>query len=346
MWLIDKQEAPALVRELVLNEYDLYPHKTTRVGRVFKLACPQGTFALKETAASVQQLRFLARWFEQFNQKDQFPLIPFYPNKFGDPFVCYLDRLYYVTPWLNDDFEAKYRMDWEPSVLTALGRLHRFTLTRTSLVQKPLEALTQMKMRWQKLLSRMEQYRRKAEQKPLCSPLEGSFLLHFDSLHQRAVRSIVHLEAWLERGKGEYCWPLVLCHGRLTRPHVVFKHGKCYLINFDHSKMAHPVLDLVPFFRRHFAHPLSGRAKDGLTWLAAYENQFPLNRFDKGLLAILLLFPEGPFTEIDMYYQKKKDLPPLKCLHRFEKELERLRHLRRLAKALLHTTSNQSAEKG
>ncbi|MDQ0339482.1 spore coat protein YsxE [Caldalkalibacillus uzonensis] len=341
--LIDREQADSIVKDLVLSEYDLHPQTTAAYGCVTKLVCPQGAYALKETKVTAKQLQLLAGWFDKLAQEESAPVVPFYPNKFGDPFVDYLNRLYYVTPWLDDDIEAKYRLDWEPSVLTALGRLHRFTLTVTPAVQKHLEALTRVKIRWLKQLRRMEYYQRRAEAKPLFSPFEGSFLHAFDYLYQCAVRSIRYLEAWIKRGAGLKHWPLVLCHGRPARSHVVFRKGKCYIINFDRSKMAHPVMDLALFFRRHLVPSLHVRAGYGMNWMAAYENQFPLGRFDKGLLAILLLFPERLFTEVEAYYQGKKDLSPLKRLHRFRKELDRFNTLRTFARALLATTASQSA---
>src|SRR5690606_23949813 len=113
-----------------------------------------------------QYLEWLTNVLEQLQKEGFSAVLPFYPNKFGDPFVLLEKSSYYVLPWIEDRVEEKYKPSWEVEMLDLLAEMHQKTVRTTSdpCPLKPL-SLNVLERRWKRRLRKMEEYKQFAEER-------------------------------------------------------------------------------------------------------------------------------------------------------------------------------------
>lgn len=336
MKLVEEQLSRQGKEELIYKEYDFYPQAIENMGRVSKIKCDRGVFALKKTSVGQEQLLFLEKAFHHLKRNGFNQYVPFYPNKFGDSYLAFQNECYYVTPWIEDIMEEKYCDDWEMKMIQCIARLHRATINfEESYEKQPSLSSRNLLQRWHKRLGQMIQYKKFAQDREMMSPIEVAFVSHFEYLHELSLRAIRYLKEWEERTVQKEGMRTVLCHGHIHRKNVLQNKDEFYLIDFDHAIMGSPARDLALFYRRHVEKAMEWEDETALEWLKAYEEEFPLEREEKILLAIYLLFPERIFKEIELYYQGVRDWHPLKQVRYFEKQMKATYLIRRFVKEML-----------
>lgn len=335
MIIEQKRHSTQEQEQWVLREYDFYPQRVEQIGKVKKISCDRGIFALKNTSLSEKQLKWLARCLRHLREESFSSFLPFHANKFGDEFVIMYGSAYYITPWMEDKVEEKYRQNWEMQIMKCVGEMHRKTvhLAEESLLPRTL-SLSAIEKRWKKRLKKMDEYKQFAEQREVMSPMEVAFVEKYEYLQKLGHRAIDYLREWHEH-QAERNVRYVLCHGHIQRKHVLHDDENCYLIDFEQANMDIPARELALFYRRHI--DVSGeRAEEvALQWLAAYEKEFPLEREEKLLLAIYLLFPERIFKEIEGYYQKARPWHALKYASYFDRQIKATFSIRKFIKKML-----------
>lgn len=331
---------------LVLREYDWYPLRVERWGRVVKVVLPHGKYGLKRSASSFQRLVEIGTTLDQLADRGGLPLLPFVPNKYGDLVIQGGEQAYYALPWVEQAGAAPYRTDWEMKVMEELGRLHARICRFVPLEGILLRSLLQVKMRWRKQLVQMEQWKRAVEGKTILSREESVLLQFYPRLSAYAQKSLFLMDKWLHAHLGAGRVPLVLCHGRLERSHVLWKNGQIYFLNFDRAFWAHPAIDLAFFFRRHLDPSPHFRPETGWRWLRGYLHFFPLTPSQLMLLYLFLINPEPVFFVVN-HGPVKEETPfhwPL-----WEEELGRFENLIQLVDFFLDRTTvraNRSRKTG
>jgi spore coat protein YsxE len=336
MKLLDQPLSQKEREELVYKEYDFYPQQVENRDNVRKIVCDRGTFAMKKAAVGQEQLQFIEKSFSHLDEHQFKHFLPYYPNKFGDSHVTFQNESYYVTPWVEDAVEEKYRDDWERQIIQCMGQLHQATLSFAEQhLAKPSLSSPVLLQRWHSRLIQMNEYKKFAEDREIMSPIEMTYVANFDYLHELGLRAIRYLKEWREKENKTDKARMVLCHGHIHRKNVLHDREQFYFIDFDHANIDSPARDLALFFRRHLEKALEGDEETALKWLETYEKEFPLERGDKILLAIYLLFPERVFKEIEIYYQGARDWHPLKQVRYFERQMKVTHLIRRFVKEML-----------
>lgn len=232
MLILDHKLSHREIEQMVFQEYDFYPNKVESIGNVKKISCERGVFAFKRTSASIEQLELITEWISSLMEKGFRHLIPFYPNKYGDPFIRLEDVAYYVTPWIEEQTEHKYKDTWENEMLEALGRLHHLSEGMQLYVNKrniSYLSLHRILERWKQRLEQLKDMQSLAKSRALMSTIETSFINHYQYLESIAKKSIDYLEKWISSFDEEQ-QRLVLCLGNLHRQHVIHDDQTYYFI--------------------------------------------------------------------------------------------------------------------
>ncbi|HET7616780.1 MAG TPA: spore coat protein YsxE, partial [Bacillales bacterium] len=87
----------------ILMQYHLYPNKVETLGKVRKIWTNRGVFALKETSMSTEQRTWFAHVVERLARMEFHQLVIPVPARSGQPFAVYDGKIYYLTPWVNDE---------------------------------------------------------------------------------------------------------------------------------------------------------------------------------------------------------------------------------------------------
>lgn len=322
---------------LISKEFDLHPYQLENLGKVQRLYTPRGSFALKKVKLEQEQAEQITLFFQELKER-QFPYFnPPLPSKYGDSLIPLQGEYYYVTTWLDDHVEIKYRNDWELLILEAMAKLHALSAPFAHRGQsEPSLTAQELLNRWHKRLIQMNEFKSFAQDRSFMSPIEMVFVEQFEYLQELGLRATKYLQEWQKRvEEGKHVGQLVLCHGYLHRNHVL--HGKkkeLYIINFDHARIDSPARDLALFYRRHLDKAFEDEST-ALEWLRLYEEHFPLNRADKMLLAIYLLFPERVFKEVENYYEAVRTWHPLKHARFLEKQIKYTHVIRHFVSEML-----------
>jgi spore coat protein YsxE len=339
---LGKEATKEKLPEWVLKEYDFYPNKIEHWDQLTKLTCHQGSYALKKTKETNDQLQFVSDQLDQLKEKGFSHSIPFTRNKFGDSFVTSGSQNYYVLPWQEHITARSYRESWEVDVLKALGQMHTFT-QKEAVDQKQLllvlKQLTSQQIRWSKRIQQMMDFFEFAQQRNILSPVEHVFVQYFDYLQRLGKKACYYINAYKTYLKKGGSIRFVLCHGQINRKHVIQTEQSFYFIHFDQATMDLPARELALFFRRHSNVFLEETGPFSMAWLEAYEQAFPLEQMEKLLLIIYLLFPERVFKEIETYYQGERDWHPVKYAMYVEKQIKETRHILKFIREFI--TSSQ-----
>ena len=325
------------IEQMVYQEYDFYPTHIEQHGKVRKIECTRGIYALKQTAVNASQMTLLNCLFRYLRQQHYTSFLALEPSKYGDPFIDLEGSCYYVNRWVYDRTEEKYREDWPQRVLRQLGHLHRLTLAYEE--PAPVSPLTPeiIGRRWKNRLEKMQAYRQLALGKPFMSPFEIAYVSHFEYLKELARQAMRYLQAWEEKLNKKQEQRAVICHGNVHRQHVLHEDDRLYFIHFDHAVLDSPVRELALFYRRHLEPTAHWDVETGFKWLEDYEEQFVLHGEEKLLLGIYLLFPERVFKEVEKYYEAKHHAHPFALARQFEQQIELTRIIRRFVREIIQT---------
>lgn len=320
----------------ILQEYDFYPEHIEREGKLIKLTCDRGRFVLKKTEQSNEQLSWLWTIFQHLKQNGFSAIIPFFVNKYGDPFVTMEGNRFYVLPWIEEKIEEKYRPNWEREVITLLARLHQES-AKLKLDACPIRPLSLpiVTKRWRKRLNKLQEYKEELNRKETRDRFEQLFLARYEYVQQLGYRALAYLQKWQKKYPA---YPLrhVLCHGLVNRLHVLHdQDGRCYLLNFEQANLDSPVRELALFYRRNLDLSSAQGLEIALACLASYEEVFPLTSAEKVLFSIFLLFPEHIFRQTERYMEGTPAHPPLKESIHFEKLIQSTLTTRQFIQKLL-----------
>lgn len=327
------------LEQYVLHCFDFYPTSSERVGKITKLHCQGKTYALKKSRASAEQIAWLEHCFHLLQRVGFSSFLPFVKNKYGDSYTCIEDYTFYCTQWIEDKIEDKYSGQWESTVLKKLGQLHAYS-KKSGLSERVIDQHKPMKLelvleKWKHRLMMINEYKQFALERPFMSPFESTFVTSFEYVNELAVRAIKYLTAFSKKYQLSSL-KKVLCHCQIHRKHILTKQENIFFCDFDQAQMDTPVKDLVSFYRTHAEQAFADKTTHvAHQWLAAYEGENRLDDIEKLLFAIMLLFPEKLFKEVEQYYLASRDWSPQKQARYYEKQVQITYTIRKFAKELL-----------
>ena len=304
----------------LLFQYDLYPNQVVKQGKVTRIETERGTFALKETKLSKEQMDFMIYLEERFKQLHFEGYVPIVRTKYGDSFVLMEDRVAYLTPWVEEDRGNPAQK--EERMVQTLAELHGYTAKEQAFSEEVI------KQSYQKMIflreSRqfeMEKYMSQIEKRIYLSPFELSFVTQFHQLMKYCDLARKRLDDWYEQVIEAKRYRSVLCHGKCSPSHFVTVEGRGYFINFERSVTDTPVRDLA-YFVRSSIKPFQYNPATTTAHLAQYEDQFALYDEEKELLASYLYFPETIFNSVTLFSENRQEWSHIKHVRLLTKKIE------------------------
>lgn len=334
MNVLEEKCSEQKVEEWILKEYDFYPTKMERDGLITKVICDRGQFALKHTKTSLEQLQLFKQCVLHLQEREFAHILPLVPSKYNESIIPFENGSFYVTPWVEDQVEEKYKNEWEKTMITTMGKLHYHSLETFSMKNRSTISRQSILKNWKSKLIEINEYKRFAKERNFMSPFESIFIQHADFINDLAVKSIKYLKDWEQKYGTENPEHQVICHNQIYRKHVLHSDHQHYFINFEQVKIDSPARDLVLFFRRHIDKALHWESTL-YEWIKAYEHEYPLKWEDKLLFSILLLYPERVFKEIEVYYHATRDWNPIKQAKYLERLIQNTFQIKSFVKHLL-----------
>ncbi len=318
----------------VLFHYDLFPEKLEQHGKVKKVITKRGTFALKEAEMTEDERSWFTHVIQRLSEIGFHQVVPLYPTKFGDYTVQLGSRTYYLMPWFASDERNEKAKD--EVLLDHLGKIHALTLKEQDFSNEVVEHSYQYLMnRWENRQYEMERFTEEAEQKTYMSPFELTYLSHFHQIMRMTEEAKRRLKDWYDTCQREKRYRSVLCHGKVSRNHLVFNPtGEGHLLNFEKAVLDTPVRDLAVYFRRA-AHQREWTMEEGKFLLDSYEKHVPLLNEERGLLISYLSYPEPVFNAVDLYCSRRNDYSQIEMVHRLESRIRAMKKIRDFCDAIM-----------
>ncbi|MFC7371260.1 spore coat protein YsxE [Fictibacillus iocasae] len=310
----------------VLFYYDLYPERIESYGKVKKVITKRGTFALKEAAMEDGEREWFTHVIQRLSEIGFHQVVPLYPTKYGDYTVKQGSKVYYLMPWFPSSERAAPFQD--EVLIDYLAKIHSLTVKEQDFLTEVADQSFQYLMgRWESRQFEMERFTELAEQRTYMAPFELTYLSHFHQTMRMAEDAKRSLNSWHEGCKREKRYRSVLCHGKVSRSHLLYSQsGEGHLFNFEKAVLDTPVRDLAMYFRKA-AHKSSWKMDDGFALLKRYEKQFPLLYEERELLISYLSFPEPIFNAVDAYQSNSK-LSQIEVVHVLESRLSAMKRIR------------------
>ncbi|WP_165996959.1 phosphotransferase [Bacillus sp. Cs-700] len=304
----------------VLFQYDLYPERVVRMGKVTKVETDRGTFALKETKLSKEQMDRILSIEDRFKQLHFESFVPLVRTKYGDSFVFTGTGVAYLTPWV-DGGEGQAAQK-EENLIINLAELHGYTARDQAFSEEVIkQSYQKMILMRESRQFEMEKYVNSIEKRIYLSPFELTFVTHFHQLMKYCDLAKTRLDNWYEQVVEAKRYRSVFCHGKCSPSHYVMNGGKGYFINFERSVVDTPVRDLA-YFIRSSVHPFQFNPATTTAHITRYETQFSLFEEEKELLASYLYFPEPVFNSALLFNENRQSWPHIKHVRLFTKKIE------------------------
>ncbi|WP_273850954.1 phosphotransferase [Guptibacillus spartinae] len=304
----------------LLFQYDLYPERVVRMGKVTKIETERGSFALKETKLGKEQMDRILYLEERLKQLQFASFVPIERTKYGDAFVFTEDGVAYLTPWV-DGGEGHAPQKEEQFVLN-LAELHGYTARDQAFSEEVIkQSYQKMILMRESRQFEMEKYVNSIEKRVYLSPFELTFVTHFHRLMKYCDLAKTRLDQWYEQVLEAKRYRSVFCHGKCSLSHYVMNGGRGYFINFERAVIDTPVRDLA-YFIRSSVHPFQFNPATTTAHIGRYESQFSLLEEEKELLASYLYFPESVFNSVYRFNENRQHWPHIKHVRLFTKKIE------------------------
>ncbi|WP_018931417.1 phosphotransferase [Gracilibacillus lacisalsi] len=310
----------------IIEAYQLQPEEIEQVTeRVFKIKANSQQYALKKSRLYPDDL---GRWqaIQQYIQQKQIlGFVPIYYAKNNQPFVRDQDQIYYLMPWVEQDYTDQ-PIDEYASVIHAIGRLHAATMDYHQIA--PLKQNKDgMDQQFQQELSsyrdQMLKYVRYFEAKRFMSPYELQICMYYRDIEQTFNQlerwQEIYLDVMEETNEMKY----TLCHGNIRPSHYVITQANTYFLNWEDALMTSPTYDLANYYQYLFQfHDCDmGKVTDSFSIYCRYID---LSDYEKSLLALQLLSPVNWFHEVFTSVQSSRNKNNVNCSIKIEQEYRKL----------------------
>lgn len=314
----------------ILFYYDIYPTRIEKFGKVTKIDSYERSFALKESLMTEEETDRFIHSIRKLERQGYQSHVPIIRTKYGDYVVRTPHKVYYLMPWVE---QVQFRSDVtiEELISDQLGIIHRLTTESIPFTAEYREkAYLSLLKRWEVRQNIIEQFADRAESNTYMSPFELTFMTNYHYLKTMIEQAKQYLDQWLEKVEEKNSFRTVLCHGRLSRSHVIIgEQNRPFLLNFERATFDTPARDLALFFRHAFRYNLWNE-KAMSDWLGAYMNHNELLEEEQDLFLAYLFFPEPVINIVESYMNDPNRFPEIEYVKRLERRMMVMRKVQRL----------------
>lgn len=307
----------------ILQHYSVQPHFIEDYGKVQRIYSDKGVFALKKI--SPHHGTDFIRHIQYLYQKGYNRIVPIYPTVDGRYAVLHDKHLYYLMPWLPNEVKEN-RNERQLQLFRELARLHTLSVSDLKINKEEKEQHYEQTLeRLDKENEFIEGFIEECENRWYMSPFELLFCMYYHDINQALRFSKNKLKEWYERTSEDEKARVVITHGKISTEHFLYDdRGYGYFANFENSKQASPIHDLLPFLSRSL-NTLPKKQEDCITWLYTYFKFFPLK--EEELLLFLSYFAHpGPIMRIVEQYHKSDRKNERKLVQLLQKEYWHLKN--------------------
>lgn len=330
----------------IIEAYQLQPEEIEQVTeRVFKIKANSQLYALKKSRLYADDL---GRWqaIQQFLQHKQiFGFVPVYYTKNNQPFVQDQDHIYYLMPWVKQDY-LDQPVDQYAMAIHAIGRLHAATMDYHEIgpiKQNKQTLIQQFQQELSAYREQMLQYVRYFEAKRFMSPFELQVCMYYRDLEQTFNQlerwQEVYLDVMEETEKMKY----TLCHGNIRPTHYVITQTNTYFLNWEDAFMTSPTYDLANYYRYLFQYHDCDMGKITDSFMI-YCRYIDLSDYEKSLLVLQLLSPANWFQEISRSTQPLRNRNNVNSSIIIEREYRKLLFSLQLQEFIYKTLKSEQFE--
>ncbi len=300
------RDFPLGIHAHVWKEYDIDTKDYEVFKSVIRIRTSQGDFALRKAQVSREQMIRMSE-VVQYLRNHSFHVPKIIPNKYGDLFVPTESGMVYLTKWVMGGPLLLNHQAHLLSMAKGMANMHQlgFSFTPTHSNYHYLSEET-IRDTWNQRIGWLQKYSKKLKRKGNLTTFEHVLLSYLPFIQEWASDAVVQLQQWLIEYHSFQQLRKTISHGRIHHRNVLLTdYQKLLFLDFHYLSLDSPVRDLAGFIRKYILN------KEHRTWasqwIKAYESIVPLNKQEKKLLAIYLMFPERLITLIQNYEKKSKD---------------------------------------
>lgn len=288
----------------ILEQYSLKVRFIESFGKIQRVYTDKGVFALKKITPQ-QGIDFI-RHLQYLYQQGYNRIVPIFPTMDGRYAVIDKQSLYYLMPWLPNEVKEDQH-ERHQQMFRELARLHTLSVRDISInLEEKQEHYENTLHEWEKENEFLDGFLQHCENKWYMSPFELHFCMYYNDIRQALVFSKKKLAEWYELTKSTTKARVILSHGKISTEHFIYdEKGYGYFINFENSRQASPLQDLLPFLARTLA-TYPKRYDECVEWLYTYLKFFPLKEEELLLLLSYFAHPGSILRTIEHYHKSSK----------------------------------------
>ncbi|RYI31629.1 spore coat protein YsxE [Bacillus infantis] len=302
----------------ILKHYAVQPHFVEEYGRTRKIYSDKGVFALKKLKA--RHGTDFIRQVQSLYQRGYNRIVPIYPAADGRYAVLHDSELYYLMPWLANE-EKENRFERHQQMFRELARLHTLSLKEVNVTsEERQEHYEKTMLAWEKETEFCEGFIEECERKQYMAPFELLFCLYYHDITQALKFSKGKLKDWHEKTKDDEKARTVIIHGKISTEHFLYdERGYGYFSNFEKSRQASPLHDLLPFLSRSLrSYPK--RSDETVEWLYTYFKYMPFKQDEMLLFQSYLAHPGPVLREAETYHKNRGTANERKLVQQFQRQ--------------------------
>lgn len=300
----------------VLNQYGIRVKYAESYGRTWKVYSDNGIYALKKILP--QSGVDFVRNVQTLYQRGYNRIVPIYPTMDGRYAILQQNYLFYLMPWLSNE-DKEDRNEKHQKMFRELARLHTLSMKNIPIEVEERKAHFENTLDgWEREEEFLTEFLESSEKKWYMSPFELLFCMFYNDMRRALDFSKKKLEEWYENSKEVTTGRTVITHGKISTEHFLYDdRGYGYFTNFENSKIASPIQDLLPFLSRTL-QTYPKRFDECIEWIYTYFGHFPFREEEKLLFLSYLAHPGPIFRTVQDYRLQRSKKAEIK----FVKELQ------------------------
>jgi spore coat protein YsxE len=308
----------------ILKDYQIEPYFVEDYGSIQKIYANKGTFALKKIPPAVGT--DFIRHVHLLYQKGYNRIVPIYPTMDGRYAVLYENNLYYLMPWLENNYREGREHKNLP-LFRELARLHTLSAKEITVNKEERQEHYEKTMQqYEKHQDFLDGFMDECEKKTYMSPFELLYCLYYTEIRHALKFSKAKFEEWYENTKEIDKARMVINHGKLSSEHFLYDdRGYGFFINFENARYGSPIHDLLPYLSRAL-NTNPKRNDDVIDWVYHYYKYFPFKEDEKLLFYSYLAYPIPMIQGVEKYYRKKRPKNELKLVRHLQQRYWHLKN--------------------
>lgn len=288
--------------ERVITYYGITPTEIAEITQqAYFLSNGQQEYFLKKSQLSEQTLPHWESVFHQAYRLNLPGIMPVYVTRDEQLHCKVSNDIYYLTPWEHSD---------DKMLDLNLFYKHLATIHDLTKIEHKTEPQTTVAS-FEAYLSEIDKYHRwllaaveEFERNKYMSPFELMICTQYMSLVQVLNTLKTMTQRFIDQHEEETIWRLSLCHGQLTRDHII-QSEQLKIVNWEKAAYHHPIYDLNIFFE----DMMTSQQAPIASLINHFDSYLEINDFSTSefyLLTIYLLDVQK-YIAILLNYLKQKD---------------------------------------